>query len=186
MSNFLSTLLGVLAGGFISIIVFQWQRIKKEQSFAKILINILENGEVNELIKVYEDVNKEITKKEKDEIKERDYFDFLFKLYMIYPILVSQLPDLRTSYEIGTGYVYEIYDLRNIYTYFDAIEKYIRFSIDHEAKKDEAYESVYNEINKLIDKIPNGIEKSISKLKSFESKSPFKLALKLFIPFFNN
>lgn len=129
--SFLSNFSGVLLGGIISLVIFQWQRIKKEQSFAGILIDILDTSEVNQIMEEIEFLDKQI-ELDKDEEEKMEYFNFIMQLNYFAMPLINKLPDLRTSYEIGTGYIYNIIELRTTYNKLEQIKFLISFVMSHE------------------------------------------------------
>lgn len=178
--SFLSTFFGVVAGGIVSIIIFQWQRIKKEQSYTKILINILKKREIKEFITEFNKIRKKY-----NQDKEKDCLNSILHLEFINLSIINTLPDLRTSYEIGTGYIYEIYELRRIYSYFESVKRMVEFSLTNKPQSSKAYKETFNSINKLSEEIPKDIDLLIVKLECFEEKLPFLLAIKSFLPFYN-
>ena len=178
--DFLINVFGIMLGGLLTLIIFQWQRIRKEQAFAKILINILKEGEIREFVERFEDI-----KAKYDPNDEEESLNMILDLKFITLSIIHTLPNLQTSYEIGTGYVYEIYDLRRVYSYFESMKRIVEFSLVNQPQTNKAYKDTYSTINKLAQEIPDAAEVLIEKLRCFEKKSPVLLALLTFWPFYN-
>lgn len=170
--NIFGTIVGAIISLFIALLVFQWQRIKKEQSFAKILLNILNSREVKELMDGLEDAKERNNLNDDRDNTESEYFGFIFHLEIITNPLTAKLPDLKDSYQIGTGYVYEIYDLRRIYSYFEQFRVLSKFAMENKEppRKPNAFKELYGTINKIVKHLPEGIENSKEQLEIFVEK----------------